>query len=387
MGKRIILIVLDSAGVGCLPDAALFGDEGADTFGHIIEKAGLHVPNMEKLGLYAIPETSFFREPDGSVIGAYGKCAETSMAKDTISGHWEIAGYLCRTPFRTFPDGFPPELIDEFKRRCGRGVIGNCTASGTEIMARLGSEHTATGKLIVYTSADSVFQIAAHEETVPLDELYRICETARDMLVGDWLVGRVIARPFIGTDGNYRRTENRRDYAVEPEGNTLLDVVKSAGLDVIAVGKIEDIFCGRGITYSTHTTNNRDGINETIRLIKEESSGLIFTNLVDFDMLYGHRNDITGYRDALEYFDARLPEILSALNQDDLLILTADHGCDPAYPGTDHTREYIPLLLYGSGIKPGTNLGIRDSFADIAATITDCLGIGQWGVGKAFVRS
>ena len=385
MPKRVILIVLDSVGIGSLPDAGLFGDAGADTVGHIIEQGGLRVPNMEALGLYAIAGTSFAREPDGEIIGAFGKCAEVGLAKDTTSGHWEMAGYIRPKPFRTFPDGFPAEIIGEFSRRCGRGVLGNCVASGTEIIERLGDEHTATGKLIVYTSADSVFQIAANEGVVPLSELYRACEQAREMLTGDWAVGRVIARPFTGANGQYKRTEHRRDYAVAPEEDTILDALCAAGQEVKAVGKIEDIFCNRGITYSIHTTNNHDGIEETIRLIGEGGGGLIFTNLVDFDMLYGHRNDIDGYRKALEYFDARLPEITAALHDEDILIITADHGCDPAFPGTDHTREYIPLLICGPAVKGGADVGSRGTFADIAASIADYLGLAKWPVGTSFV--
>ncbi|MDR2655273.1 MAG: phosphopentomutase [Oscillospiraceae bacterium] len=385
MAKRAIIIVLDSAGVGYLPDAALFGDEGADTFGHIIERRGLSVPNMEKLGLYSIAGTSFRKKTAGEISGAFGKCAEMSMAKDTTSGHWEMAGYIRPKPFRTFPQGFTQEIISEFERESGHGVLGNCVASGTEIIRRLGDEHVRTGKLIVYTSADSVFQIAAHEEAVPLEELYSICEKARAMLSGDWAVGRVIARPFAGAGGDYKRTERRRDYAVAPEENTILDEISAAGRSVRAVGKIEDIFCGRGITYSAHTTNNRDGIEETLRLVREGGDGLLFTNLVDFDMLYGHRNDVEGYGAALEYFDRRLPEILDVLKPEDMLIISADHGCDPAFPGTDHTREYIPLLVFGQGVKAGTDLGVRASFADIAASVIDYLGLKKWPAGKSFI--
>ncbi|MCL2486381.1 MAG: phosphopentomutase [Oscillospiraceae bacterium] len=383
--KRVVLIVLDSAGVGYLPDAGDFGDVGADTLGHIIKERGLDVPNMERLGLYAISGTSFARKSGKKITGAYGKCAEASLAKDTTLGHWEIAGYIRPQPFRTYPDGFPQELIDEFESACGRGTLGNYAASGTEIIERLGDEHTATGKLIVYTSADSVFQVAANEAVVPLEELYSICAMAREMLNGEWAVGRVIARPFTGSNGVYTRTENRRDYSVAPEEDTVLDALSKAGHEVKAVGKIEDIFCDRGITYSVHTKNNHDGIEETIRLVKEGGGGLIFTNLVDFDMLYGHRNNLEGYGAALEYFDRRLPEILAALKEGDLLIITADHGCDPAFPGTDHTREYIPLLIYGSSVKGGRDVGTRDTFADIAASIADYLEIGKWNIGKSFI--
>lgn len=384
MKKRVTIIVLDSVGIGYLPDADEFGDMGADTVGHIIQKRGLHIPNMEALGLYAIEGTSF-RKLGRDVIGSYGKCAEKTKAKDTTSGHWEIAGYIMETPFRTYPEGFPPEIIDEFVRKIGRGILGNCVASGTEIIKRLGKEHMDTGKPIVYTSADSVFQVAAHESVIPLEELYRICETAREMLIGEHKVGRVIARPFEGEPGSFVRTKNRKDYAVEPEQDTVLDAIVAAGQRVYAIGKIEDIFCHRGITASNHSTNNKDGITATIDALKEDTGGLIFTNLVDFDMLYGHRNDIEGYGQALEYFDSQLPEILANLRDDDLLIITADHGCDPGYPGTDHTREYIPVLAYAKKTKGGQSFGTRDTFADIAATVYDYLGLGKWRCGQSFL--
>lgn len=382
--RRAILIVLDSAGVGYLPDAASFGDTGADTFGHIIEKRGLNTPNMDILGLRMIDGISFKNQTE-NLIGCYGKAAEKTLAKDTTSGHWEIAGYIMDVPFKTYPNGFDEKIISGFERETGHGTIGNCVASGTEIIDRLGTEHMETGKLIVYTSADSVFQIAAHEDIIPIDELYRCCELARKLLVGDDAVGRVIARPFIGNPGGFKRTERRRDFALEPHRDTILDAIVKAGKDVAAVGKIEDIFCHRGISKTLHTTNNAAGIEATIQFIKSDVDGLIFTNLVDFDMMYGHRNDIEGYGAALEAFDIKLPEIIGAMKAEDMLIITADHGCDPAFPGTDHTREYIPVLIYGKNLKHGINLGIRDSYADIGATIYDWLGFGHWNCGTSFV--
>ena len=384
MMKKAILIVLDSAGIGQMPDAARFGDEGADTFGHLIEAYNLHTPNMDRLGLRNIEGTSFFA-PLPRVEGCFGRAAELSNAKDTTSGHWEIAGLILDKPFRTYPNGFPRDIMEEFEQKTGRGTLGNCTASGTEIIQRLGDEHVKTGKLIVYTSADSVFQIAAHEDVVPLPELYRCCQAAREMLVGDRAVGRIIARPFTGKSGNYTRTENRRDFALPPERDTVLDGIAKAGMDVMGIGKIEDIFCRAGITKVDHTKNNHAGIDATIAHMGEELHGLIFTNLVDFDMLYGHRNDAEGYARALEYFDQKLPGIISAMGPEDLLIITADHGCDPTFPGTDHTREYIPILAYGPNLKRGVNLGTRGSFADIGATVYDFLGLGQWEIGTSFM--
>lgn len=382
--NRAIIVVLDSAGVGFLPDAELFGDVGADTFGHIIEKRGLNTPNMDKLGLRNIDGVSF-KKPLNGVLGCYGKAAEKTLAKDTTSGHWEMAGYIMDVPFKTFPDGFPREIISEFERETGRGTIGNYSASGTEIIEQLGEEHMKTGKPIVYTSADSVFQIAAHEDIIPIDELYRYCEIARNILVGDVAVGRIIARPFTGEPEKFKRTERRRDYALAPEGDTILDAVLKAGKDVAAVGKIEDIFCHRGVSKVEHTTNNAAGIEATIKFIKSDVDGIIFTNLVDFDMLYGHRNDIEGYGAALEAFDAKLPEIMDAMKDGDILIITADHGCDPAFPGCNHSREYIPILVYGKHLKQNANLGIRCTFADIGATVYEYIGLGAWHCGQSFL--
>jgi len=382
--KKVLLIVLDSAGVGEMPDAAEFGDAGADTIGHIIKARGLNTPNMDALGLRCIKGTSFYTGVGGN-LGSYGKAAEKTHAKDTTCGHFELAGFIMDKPFKTYPHGFPKRVMDEFERRIGRGTLGNCTASGTQIINELGDEHVRTGKPIVYTSADSVFQIAAHEEVIPLEELYRMCEIARELLMGDDLVGRVIARPFIGTSGNYKRTEHRRDFALPPEKDTVLNALQKAGYDVVGVGKIEDIFCRSGITEVDHTTNNAAGTEAAIRYAKSDRNGLVFVNLVDFDMVYGHRNDVEGYGAALEAFDKRLPEIMESLNDEDLLMITADHGCDPAYPGTDHPREYIPLLIYGKKMKTGVDIGTRSTYADVAATIADFFGLDPWPVGTSFL--
>ena len=384
MKKRATVIVIDSCGIGAMPDAAEFGDAGCDTLGHIWENYPLQIPNMIKLGIGNIEGSKITPCKEG-FEGAYGRCAETTHAKDTTCGHWEMAGLIQEHPFRTFPDGFPEELMREFEKRVGRGTLGNCVASGTEIIQRLGDEHVRTGKLIVYTSADSVFQIAAHEEVVPLEELYRICTIARELLQGEYLVGRVIARPFLGGNGKYTRTEHRRDYAVEPFSDTILDSLHSLGKEVVAVGKIEDIFCHRGIDIVDHTTNNPAGIEATLRFLKEGTGSFIFTNLVDTDALYGHRRDVPGYAKALEYFDAKLPELRAAMGPDDILIITADHGCDPAFKGTDHTREYIPLLVCGEKVRKGVSLGTRKSFTDIASTVHEYLTGTPWKVGTSFL--
>ena len=386
MKKRVTLIVLDSAGIGYLPDAADFGDVGANTICNIYHQRGrLEVPNMTRLGLANIDGCTL-PPYTGPITGAYGKCAEKTHAKDTTCGHWEIAGYSLEKPFLIYPNGFPRDFLDAFEQRVARGTLGNTVASGTQIIQELGDEHVKTGKLIVYTSADSVFQIAAHEDVVPLDELYRICEIAREMLVGPYLVGRVIARPFTGTSGRYTRTENRRDYALAPFKPTILDGLTEKGMDVVAVGKIEDIFCHRGITTVDHTKNNPAGIEATDRFLAEGKGDFIFTNLVDTDMLYGHRNDVEGYGQALEYFDQKLPDLLAKLGKGDILMITADHGCDPTYPGTDHTREYIPLLIAGPHIKPGVNLHIRPAFNDIGATIYEYLTGEHWREGNSFLQ-
>ncbi len=385
--NRVILIVLDSVGVGELPDASEYGDKGSNTLGNIVKACGgIKLPNMTQMGLGKIDGIDYLPVPE-DVTGSYGRMAEVSKGKDTITGHWEIAGLQLEYPFPTYPDGFSKEIVEEFKQLSGRGVLGNCVASGTDIIKALGEEHMKTGSLIVYTSADSVFQIAAHEEIVPIEELYRICQGARDMLQGVNMVGRVIARPFLGQPGSFTRTANRRDFAAEPTSHTILDKLQNNGLDVIAVGKIEDIFSGRGVTIAEHTKTNMNGVDVTLEYMEQNNKGLIFTNLVDFDMVFGHRNNATGYKEALEEFDARLPEIVSAMREEDLLILTADHGCDPTTPSTDHSREYVPLVLYGKNIKRDVNLGTRATFADIAATISEIFGIPNTFPGTSFYES
>ena len=362
--SRVTLIVLDSAGVGELPDAKEYGDVGSNTFGHIGEELGLDLPNMGKMGLGNIIDIKGVKKEENPT-GLYGKAAEKSKGKDTTTGHWEMAGLILEKPFPTYPNGFPKEIIDEFEAKTGKKVIANKVSSGTTIIEEYGDEHVKTGDLIVYTSADSVFQIAAHEEIVSVKELYGYCEIAREMLN----VGRVIARPFIGKSGEYERTSHRHDYSVEPLGETMMDRIKKAGKDVVGVGKISDIFAGFGITATKGTNeDNLDGIEKTIEALKEDTKGLIFTNLVDFDMLYGHRRNVQGYKDSLEEFDKKLPEILENMREDEVLMITANHGCDPTFKGTDHTREYKPILAYGKNIKGG-NIGTRDSFADIAETI------------------
>lgn len=386
MQKRAILIVLDSAGIGALPDAAAFGDEGANTLGNIRRVRGrLALPNLYRLGLANI-EGSTLPDVAASPAGAFGRCAEHTLAKDTTCGHWEMAGLPLDKPFRTYPNGFPAELMHRFEQAIGRGTLGNCVASGTEIIQRLGDEHVRTGFPIVYTSADSVFQIAAHEQVIPVEQLYQICETARSLLTGDNLVGRVIARPFIGSSGAYQRTERRRDYALPPFSDTILDALDGAGLPVVGIGKIEDIFCHRGVTMVDHTRNNPDGIAATQRFIESGEGAFLFVNLVDFDMLYGHRNDVEGYAAALEAFDRALPAMLGALRENDILMVTADHGCDPTTPGTDHTREYIPLVVAGPHVRAGVNLGTRDTFADIGATVYEYLTGNRWHVGNSFLN-
>lgn len=386
MQKRAILIVLDSAGIGALPDAAAFGDEGANTLGNIRRVRGrLALPNLYRLGLANI-EGSTLPDVAAAPAGAFGRCAERTLAKDTTCGHWEMAGLPLDKPFRTYPNGFPADLMRRFEQAIGRGTLGNCVASGTEIIQRLGDEHVRTGFPIVYTSADSVFQIAAHEQVIPVEQLYQICETARSLLTGDNLVGRVIARPFIGGSGAYQRTERRRDYALPPFSDTILDALDGAGLPVVGIGKIEDIFCHRGVTMADHTRNNPDGIAATQRFIESGEGAFLFVNLVDFDMLYGHRNDVEGYAAALEAFDRALPAMLGALRENDILMVTADHGCDPTTPGTDHTREYIPLVVAGPHVRSGVNLGTRDTFADIGATVYEYLTGNRWHVGNSFLN-
>ena len=382
--NRIIWMVIDSVGVGELPDAKAFGDEGVNTLGSIVKSFNdIKIPNMIKLGLGNIDGIDYINDYE-SPIGVFGRCSELSQGKDTTTGHWEMTGVLVETPFKTFENGFPKDIIEEFERRSNRKVIGNKPASGTAILDELGEQHMNTGEVIVYTSADSVFQIAAHEEIVSLDELYKMCEIAREIMMGDNAVARIIARPFIGKPGAFERTSNRRDYSLSPFEDTVLDNIKNSNLDVIGVGKIEDIFNQQGITEAIHTHDNMDGVNQTINYMKKETKGLIFTNLVDFDSKYGHRRDVEGYKNALEEFDARIPEIIESMNDNDILIINADHGNDPAYKGTDHTREYIPLLVYGKNIKSGINLGTRKSFADIGATVADILNVCKTEHGTSF---
>ncbi|WP_422393052.1 phosphopentomutase [Neomoorella humiferrea] len=381
---RVIIIVLDSVGVGELPDAAAFGDAGSNTLGNIAARVNLKLPNMARLGLgNIIPLRGI--APVGSPTAAYGKMASKSAGKDTTSGHWELAGLILEKPFPLYPHGFPPEIIEPFEMAIGRKVLGNKPASGTVIIEELGAEHMRTGYPIVYTSADSVFQIAAHEDVIPVEELYRYCKIARRLLTGEHAVGRVIARPFIGEPGHFIRTDRRQDFSLEPPRPTLLDAVVNAGLQVMAVGKIKDIFAGRGISRWIHTHDNMDGIDQTCNFMREGGRGLIFTNLVDFDMRYGHRNDVTGYAGALEAFDRRLPELIEALNEGDVLVITADHGCDPTTPSTDHSREYVPLLIYGNKIRK-INIGVRPTFADLGATVAEMLDVPYDLAGESFAR-
>ncbi len=365
-------MVLDSAGIGAMPDAPEWGDAGADTLGNVLKSRKVNLPNLQNLGLGNIRELDGL-PPLESPTGNYGKCALKSNGKDTTTGHWEMAGIVLEKAFPTFPQGFPQGIIDEFVEKTNvPGVLGNIPASGTEIIKELGEEHIRTGKPIVYTSADSVFQIAAHEEIIPIERLYEICKTARRILDGEDKVGRVIARPFLGTTAeNFKRTENRHDYAVPPPPDNLLPLLKDRGFDVICIGKIASIYDSMGVTEDLTAKNNDQTIDQTINALNVESRGLIFSNLVDFDMLYGHRRDTEGYARALEHFDRRLPEILDAMRENDLFIITADHGNDPTFPGSDHTREYAPLLAYSKSAKQGINLGTRESLADIGQTIAE----------------
>ncbi len=381
--KKAILIVLDGVGCGSAPDAKAYGDEGANTLGHVIEEANPHLPHLRGLGLGRLPSLSGGAEP---VSGAYGRLTEQSAGKDTTTGHWEMAGVKLAAPFPTFPDGFPPEVMEPFERAIGRGTLGNYASSGTEILVTLGEEHMKTGKPIVYTSADSVFQIAAHEDIIPPEELWRICEVARGILAGPYSVGRVIARPFVGQPGAFTRTGNRRDFSVPPPSDTMLDVMKRAGLDVVGVGKIEDIFAHRGLTASDHASGNPACIASTLAQMEKPVNGLIFVNLVDFDMVYGHRNDTDGFARALEAVDLAVPDLMARMGDDDLLLFTADHGCDPCYPGTDHTREYVPLLCWRRGIG-AVDLGTRATFGDIAATVLDMFGLPERLCGASFYRA
>lgn len=386
MINRVIMIVMDSVGIGELPDAKLYKDEGSNTVGNISkQQGGLRLLNLESLGfgnIDGILGIANVENPKGS----FGRALEKSKGKDTTTGHWEIAGLVLDKPFPTYPNGFPKEVLDEFERRIGRKVLANGPASGTAIISELGDEHVKTGYPIVYTSADSVFQIAAHEDVIPLDELYNMCRIAREILVGEHAVGRVIARPFIGSNGNYTRTANRRDFSLKPIKKTLLNYICESGQNVYAVGKIEDIYSGYGISKAIHTKNNMDGVDRTIEYMKEAKRGLIFTNLVDFDMLYGHRNNVLGYANALKEFDSRIPEIINEMKDDDVLIITADHGCDPTTPSTDHSREYIPILIYGKCIRPGVNIKTRETFADIGKTVAEMLCLDADIDGNSFLK-
>ncbi|MHB9095597.1 MAG: phosphopentomutase [Eubacteriales bacterium] len=379
------IIVIDSLGAGELPDADEYGDNGSNTLGNMARAVGgLKVSNLQKLGLGNIISIEGV-PPQEKPLAAYGKMAEASAGKDTTTGHWEMSGIILDRPFPVFPHGFPAEIIAEFEAKIGRKTLANEVASGTEIIARLGEEHMRTGFPIVYTSADSVFQIAAHEEVIPVDELYKMCQMAREILTGDYAVGRVIARPFVGKPGAFKRTANRHDISIRPPRPTILDILRENGLAVMAVGKINDIFAGCGITESVHTEDNMDGVDKTLDFIRQYKKGLVFTNLVDFDSAFGHRNDPVGYAGALTEFDNRLPEILDLIGEDGILIITGDHGCDPTTKSTDHSREYVPLLVYGPKVKQGVNLGIRKSFSDIAATLAEVFDI-SFKTGTSFLR-
>ncbi|WP_261129245.1 phosphopentomutase [Bacillus sp. Marseille-Q3570] len=385
--KRVFLIVMDSVGIGEAPDAEKFNDLGADTLGHIAEKMnGLNMPNMAKLGLSNIREIQGIEKAE-KPSAHFGKMQEASNGKDTMTGHWEIMGLHIEQPFKTFPDGFPKELIAELEEKTGRMAIGNKPASGTEILVELGQEHMETGALIVYTSADSVLQIAAHEDIVPIDELYDICKIARELTLDEkYMVGRVIARPFIGKPGAFERTSNRHDYALKPFGRTVMNEMQDADYDVIAIGKISDIYDGEGVTDAIRTTCNMDGMDQIVKTADRDFTGMSFLNLVDFDAKFGHRRDPIGYGKALEEFDARLPELFEKLNEDDLVLITADHGNDPIHHGTDHTREYVPLIAYHTGIQEGKELPLRDTFADIGATIAENFKIKAPEFGKSFLK-
>jgi phosphopentomutase len=382
---RVFLIVLDGVGIGALPDAAAYGDEGSHTLLHVAESVGgLRLPRLERLGLgrlLALPGVRAVADPRG----ARGRLAARSPGKDSTTGHWELAGLILDRPFPTYPGGFPRRLLDEFSRSVGRGWIGNETASGTEIIQRLGAEHQRTGSLIVYTSADSVFQIAAHERTVPLEQLYAACRTARGILSGEDAVGRVIARPFVGEPGDYRRTANRRDFSLPPPERTLLDRLVEAGHPVVTVGKVDDLFAGRGVSEALHTASNAEGEEMLAGLARRGGPGLVFANLVDFDQQYGHRNDPVGFARALEQFDERLDEILAHLRSDDLCLLTADHGNDPTMPSTDHSREYTPLLAAGPRVRAGADVGTRETFADVGATLAQAFGVVRPPAGTSFL--
>ena len=383
--KRIFLFVLDSVGIGAEPDAPEYGDAGTNTLKSAASSPFFHMPNMEKLGLFNLEGIDWHSGTDAP-LATVARMQEASKGKDTTIGHWEIAGIYSGRPLPTYPDGFPAELLDEFTRRTGRGILCNKPYSGTDVIRDYGDEHVRTGKLIVYTAADSVFQIAAHEDIVPPETLYEYCRIARQILTGEHGVGRVIARPFTGNSGSYTRTTGRHDFSIEPPSVDMLDQLKDNGKDVIGVGKIHDIFAGKGLTEYTYTQGNEDGINKTLAYMDKEFEGLCFINLVDYDMLYGHRNDVEGYAKALTSFDERLPQILAALKEEDIIMITADHGCDPSTPSTDHAREDTPLVIAGAPVKAGINLGTRASFADIAASVLEYLEVPGETAGKSFMN-
>jgi phosphopentomutase len=376
--------VLDSAGCGELPDAAAYGDEGSNTLGHIDAQVGLRVPNLRAMGLgRLLPRRG---EPERPAVGAYGRMAEASAGKDSVTGHWELMGVVLDQPFPTFPRGFPPGLIAEFEQKIGRKTLGNVVASGTAIIDALGEEHVRTGRPIVYTSADSVFQIAAHEDVIPIAEQYRICEVAFDLVAHGLGVGRVIARPFVGQAGTFRRTAHRHDYALEPTGETLLDRLSARGVPVVAIGKVSDLFAGRGIGKALPTASDAEGMDHVLAAMRSTPSGLLFANLVDFDTLFGHRNDVEGYAANLEAFDVRLADLRAAIGPDDLLVVTADHGNDPTTPSTDHSREHVPVLLAGARVRANVDLGVRPTFADLGQTCAEIFDVGALARGSSFLR-
>jgi phosphopentomutase len=376
---------MDSVGIGELPDAPAYGDQGSDTLGNIARRVPLHIPTLRQLGLGRVARIGD-PPPPSSPAAAFGRMAEASAGKDSVTGHWEMMGIVLDRPFPVFATGFPAEIVGEFSRGTGRGVLGNKAASGTQIIDELGPEHMRTGSLIVYTSADSVFQIAAHEEVVPVPELYHACDVAYKLVVDGLGVGRVIARPFVGVPGQFRRTSNRRDYALPPTGDTLLDRVKAAGLPVVGIGKIADLFAGRGVTLAIHTASDDEGMDQAEKQMAKLDRGLLFVNLVDFDTLYGHRNDVEGYARNLERFDGRLAQLVASLREDDLLVVTADHGNDPTTPSTDHAREYVPLLVAGPRVRAGVDLGTRRTFADLGQTLAASFGVGSLAHGTSFLH-
>jgi phosphopentomutase len=386
MIPRVVLIILDACGIGELPDAELYHDQGSNTIVNTAKaRGGLNLPHLARMGLGNITPIPGV-EPTDSALANFGKMAEKSVGKDSTIGHWEVMGLVEEEPFPIYPEGFPPEVVESFEKAIGRKVLGNRPASGTEIIKELGEEHIRTGNPILYTSADSVFQIAAHEEVIPTEELYRMCKIARKMLVGKHGVNRVIARPFVGEPGSFTRTERRKDYSLPPPSDTVLDLLKKGGIQVIGIGKIEDLYAGRGLSHSIHTKSNSDGMDKLAEALRVFKTGLVFINLVDFDMLWGHRNDPGGFAASLEEFDRRLPEFTELLKKEDILMITADHGCDPTTPSTDHSREYVPLLVYGGSIASNRNLGTRESFCDVGATIAQIFGIKGTGCGESFLK-